>query len=135
MAVGIGPNVLVARLATRQAKPNGQHRVPRSCVMNFLADLPVERLHGVGYRTAEKLTELGVTTVRQLRALSKEMLQRQLGPKQGQVRVRNRTTPAEGHKEAAGYWAVFKPIQEIPSHCPIKYNIIGPDAVALCARC
>ena len=83
---GIGPNVLVARLATRQAKPNGQHRVPRSCVMNFLADLPVERLHGVGYRTAEKLTELGVTTVRQLRALSKEMLQRQLGPKQGQVR-------------------------------------------------
>ena len=42
-------------------------------------------LAGVGYRTCEKLTQLGVTTVRQLRALSKEQLQRQLGPKHGQV--------------------------------------------------
>ena len=40
---------------------------------------------GVGPTTGHKLTDMGVTTVRQLRALSKEMLQKQLGEKTGQV--------------------------------------------------
>ena len=42
---------------------------------------------GVGYKTCEKLANLGITTVRQLRGQSRELLQRQLGPKHGQVGV------------------------------------------------
>lgn len=41
---------------------------------------------GVGWSMSQKLKELGISTVRQLRGHSKEMLQRQLGPKTGQVR-------------------------------------------------
>lgn len=39
----------------------------------------------MGWSTSQKLKDLGIGTVRQLRGHSKEMLQRQLGPKTGQV--------------------------------------------------
>ena len=95
----------------------------------------MERLHGVGYRTAEKLTELGVTTVRQLRALSKEMLQRQLGPKQGQVRVRNRTLQLKAIRRLQATGLFSNQYRRFPIIARFSTTIIGPDAVALCARC
>ncbi len=57
--------------------------------MDFLADLEVSALPGVGYHTAAKIAKLGseVRTVRQLRGLPKELLLRHLGPKAGQVRA------------------------------------------------
>lgn len=43
---GIGPSILVARLATHKGKPNGQHCVSKAQVMDFLADLEVDQLPG-----------------------------------------------------------------------------------------
>ncbi|GAX76094.1 hypothetical protein CEUSTIGMA_g3537.t1 [Chlamydomonas eustigma] len=83
-SAGVGPNILVARLATRRGKPNGQFHVPRTRVMEFLSELPVEQLPGVGWSMRSKLEALGIKSVCQLRAHSKEMLQRHLGSKTGQ---------------------------------------------------
>lgn len=60
-SVGIGPNMLLAKLATRKAKPAGQFRVggrPEDIEI-FLRDIPVGDLPGVGYQTADKLRSLG----------------------------------------------------------------------------
>jgi DNA repair protein REV1 len=46
LGAGIGPSLLVARLATRKGKPNGQYRVASGQVLAFLADLPVDQLPG-----------------------------------------------------------------------------------------
>lgn len=45
-SAGIGPNVLLARLATKKGKPNGQCRVRMHQALEFLGDLPVEELPG-----------------------------------------------------------------------------------------
>ncbi|GFH09343.1 uncharacterized protein HaLaN_04458, partial [Haematococcus lacustris] len=82
-SAGIGPNILVARLATRRAKPNGQYRVTSTQVLPFLADLPLSDLPGVGWAQQQKLAENNLTTVRQVWSSSKEQLQRILGEKTG----------------------------------------------------
>ncbi|KAL6765308.1 hypothetical protein V8C86DRAFT_2430773 [Haematococcus lacustris] len=64
-SAGIGPNILVARLATRRAKPNGQYRVTSTQVLPFLADLPLSDLPGVGWAQQQKLAEKNLSTVRQ----------------------------------------------------------------------
>jgi DNA repair protein REV1 len=63
---GIGPNLLLARIATGRAKPNGQLRVrPGAEALAFLDELRVSAIPGIGYATAEKLEEkLGITQAR-----------------------------------------------------------------------
>src|SRR3989344_3039331 len=65
-SVGVGPNTLVAKVASDFQKPNGITVVREEDAAAFLAPLPVRKLLGVGPRTEEKLNELGITTVGQL---------------------------------------------------------------------
>ena len=41
-----GPNILIARLATKVAKPNGQHYVSPDKVEEFIRDVPVKNIPG-----------------------------------------------------------------------------------------
>lgn len=63
-SAGIGPNLLLARLATAKAKPNGQHIVRQSAALQFLEQLPVDEIPGVGWSTSSKMADLGITRVR-----------------------------------------------------------------------
>ncbi len=45
-SAGIGPNLLLARLATKRAKPNGQFRVTKQGALDFLCSLGVDQLPG-----------------------------------------------------------------------------------------
>jgi nucleotidyltransferase/DNA polymerase involved in DNA repair len=68
ICTGIGPNMLLARLATKRAKPNGQAVV--SSVDQgraLLGELAVEELPGVGWSLRGKLADMGITHVRQVR--------------------------------------------------------------------
>ena len=69
VSVGVGPNCLVAKIASDACKPNGLKVVPPERVQGFLDPLPVRRLHGVGPATEGALAALGVTTVAELRGL------------------------------------------------------------------
>ena len=59
-SVGVGPNRLIARLATKKAKPDGAYHVPATSAASFLASLPIAELPGVGKGTLEKLRREGV---------------------------------------------------------------------------
>jgi DNA polymerase-4 len=82
-SVGIGPNKLVAKMASNSAKPDGLLEVPPEKVIEFLHPQPVENLFGVGESTAAKLRPLGVVTVADLAALPRTALQREFGPRAG----------------------------------------------------
>jgi hypothetical protein len=58
-SVGSGPNRLIARLATKRAKPDGAHHVSAATAAVFLAVLPAEDLPGVGRGTLDKLKRAG----------------------------------------------------------------------------
>ena len=76
VSAGIGPNVLLARMATKKAKPNGQYSVDPQFAEQFIGNRPVKELPGVGWSTARRLEkEMGVVTCQGLRGLTKDQLQ------------------------------------------------------------
>ncbi|XP_052461848.1 DNA repair protein REV1 [Carassius gibelio] len=87
-SVGIGSNILLARMGTRKAKPNGQYFLRSEEVDDFIRDQPVSSLPGVGRSMSSKLTSLGVSTCGDLQQLSISRLQREFGPRTGQTLFR-----------------------------------------------
>ncbi|MFI5165255.1 MAG: DNA polymerase IV [Thermoanaerobaculales bacterium] len=67
VSVGVGPNCLVAKIASDFRKPDGLTVVPPQRVQAFLDPLPVRRLHGVGPATEAALHAMGITTIAELR--------------------------------------------------------------------
>ncbi|PXF47354.1 DNA repair protein REV1 [Gracilariopsis chorda] len=84
-SAGIGPSKLIARLATKAAKPNGQLRVRPENVIEYIDTLKVSDLPGVGWSTSKKMTQIGIETIPQLRRKSLSFLQTNFGERQGQT--------------------------------------------------
>jgi DNA polymerase-4 len=82
-SVGIGPNRLIAKLASDAEKPDGLTVVLPKQVSAFLDPMPLSVLRGVGAKTAPRLERLGLKTVGDVRRLSLEALRRQLGARAG----------------------------------------------------
>uniref|UniRef100_A0A3P8SAE8 DNA repair protein REV1 n=1 Tax=Amphiprion percula TaxID=161767 RepID=A0A3P8SAE8_AMPPE len=87
-SVGMGSNILLARLATRKAKPNGQHFLKSEEVDDFIRDLPVTSLPGVGPVMGRKLAAMGVRSCGDLQQVSLSQLQKKFGPRTGQTLFR-----------------------------------------------
>ncbi len=79
ISAGIAPNKFLAKVASDWNKPDGQFVIRPQQVLDFVATLPVKKLHGVGKVTAEKMQRLGIHTCGDLRALSPEHLQKYFG--------------------------------------------------------
>ncbi|XP_056290913.1 DNA repair protein REV1 isoform X1 [Pseudoliparis swirei] len=87
-SVGMGSNILLARLATRKAKPDGQYLLKSEEVDDFIRDLPVTSLPGVGPVMGRKLTATGVRSCGDLQQVSLSQLQKKFGPRTGQTLFR-----------------------------------------------
>ncbi|RDX62552.1 DNA repair protein REV1, partial [Mucuna pruriens] len=84
-SAGIAGNMLMARIATRTAKPNGQCHITTEKVEDHLCQLPINALPGIGYVLQEKLKKQNVHTCGQLRMISKASLQKDYGMKTGEM--------------------------------------------------
>src|SRR5262249_54170525 len=69
VSVGMGSSKLVAKVATKQAKPGGQVRVPVGGEKAYLAPWPVRVVQGVGPKVAARLERLNVQRVGELAAV------------------------------------------------------------------
>ena len=65
-SVGIGPNKLMAKLASSMQKPDGLVLIEEGEVRSVLERLPVERLCGIGRKLAGRLNAMGIRTCGQL---------------------------------------------------------------------
>lgn len=84
VSVGIGGNILLAKVALRKAKPAGQHQIKPEEVLDFVGELKLTDLPGIAYSIGGKLEEIGVTFVKDVLQLTKERLITALGPKTGE---------------------------------------------------
>ena len=82
-SIGIGDNKLQAKTATGFGKPQGVGRLTSEHWLDVMGDRPVTALWGIGARTARRLEEVGVRTVRQLAAADTALLADRLGPTMG----------------------------------------------------
>ena len=78
-SAGIAPNKFIAKIASDWNKPNGQFAVRPHEVDAFVAQLPVDKLYGVGRVTAAKLRRLGAERCGDLRSWSEGELQQHFG--------------------------------------------------------
>ncbi|MPZ86425.1 MAG: DNA polymerase IV [Actinophytocola sp.] len=78
-SVGVAATKFVAKLASGLCKPDGMLVVPSDEVLAFLHPLPVSALWGVGKRTAERMTAVGLTRVGDVAATPLPRLRRTLG--------------------------------------------------------
>ena len=78
-SVGIGPNKMIAKIASDYKKPFGLTAIEEKDAKGFLFPLNVRSLPGVGPKTESRLKELGVGTIGDLASASPEMLNRLFG--------------------------------------------------------
>jgi DNA polymerase-4 len=79
ITVGVARTKFLAKVASGVAKPDGLLVVPPDNELGFLHPLPVERLWGVGPKTAAKLHARGITTVGEVARLAQPTLVSMLG--------------------------------------------------------
>jgi DNA polymerase-4 len=78
-SAGIGPNKLIAKIASDWKKPDGQFCVPPEDAAEFMKGLPLRKIPGVGGKMAERLSAMGMETCGQFRAIDRFEWVRRLG--------------------------------------------------------
>ncbi|XP_072462466.1 DNA polymerase kappa isoform X2 [Notamacropus eugenii] len=63
-SAGIAPNTMLAKVCSDKNKPDGQYQIPpnRQAVMDFIKDLPIRKVPGIGKVTEKMLKALGIIT-------------------------------------------------------------------------
>eukprot|EP00172_Hildenbrandia_rubra_P004428 Plantae.Rhodophyta-Hildenbrandia_rubra.ctg8950.p1 GENE.Plantae.Rhodophyta-Hildenbrandia_rubra.ctg8950~~Plantae.Rhodophyta-Hildenbrandia_rubra.ctg8950.p1 ORF type:complete len:683 (+),score=101.79 Plantae.Rhodophyta-Hildenbrandia_rubra.ctg8950:301-2349(+) len=84
-SAGVGSNKLVARLATKRAKPNGQLLVWAEEAFAFISTMKLEDITGIGWKTLRRLEQLKIKTLSQLQAVDIPLLQKEFGDTQGKI--------------------------------------------------
>jgi DNA polymerase IV len=77
--VGMGPNILIAKLASDLAKPDGLRWIDEETIASALETLPVKKLWGIGSHTEEKLRAIGITTCGELGRAPLPLLSKKFG--------------------------------------------------------
>ena len=67
-SAGIACNVMLAKVCSDMNKPNGQYYLPpeKDAIMNFVTNLPIRKVSGIGRVSEQILNELGITKCGQL---------------------------------------------------------------------
>ena len=79
-SAGVAPNKFLAKIASDWKKPDGLFVIQPEEIDSFLLPLPVDRLPGVGKVTDEKLKQLEVQTIADLRRMDLATLEGPLRP-------------------------------------------------------
>lgn len=79
ISFGLSINKSIAKMATNQAKPNGELYIPRNEVEAFLKPLPVGKIPMLGKKMQENLTAMGIHTIGQLAGLTEHFLEAKFG--------------------------------------------------------
>ena len=84
ISFGLSVNKTVSKIATGEAKPNGELEVAPDWVQPFLNPLSIRKIPMIGPQTYHLLHSMGIKTIRTLAEIPPEMLQQVLG-KNGMV--------------------------------------------------
>ena len=79
VSAGVAPNKFLAKVASDWNKPDGIFTISPAMVADFVIELPVSRINGVGRVTTEKLRKMGVVTCGDLQNVPVAELARRFG--------------------------------------------------------
>ncbi len=84
ISFGLSVNKTVSKIATGEAKPNGEKQVESTLVQDFLSPLSIRKIPMIGKQTFHLLRSMGIVTIDTLRQIPPEMMGKLLG-KNGSV--------------------------------------------------
>jgi DNA polymerase-4 len=87
-SIGIGPNRMLAKLASDSAKPRGLMEVRAGWEEGFLAGLPLRALPGVGPKTAERWAARGLSSVAEVQRMELAALEHLIGAEAKLLKLR-----------------------------------------------
>lgn len=76
---GVSYCKFLAKMASGYHKPNGLNFIPPESAQLFIDQLSIEKFHGIGEKTAEKMRKMGIYTGADLRAMDKRLLVKRFG--------------------------------------------------------
>lgn len=79
ISFGLSINKTVSKIATGQAKPNGELQVEAARINSFLDPLSISKIPGIGDKTYKLLRSMGIAYIETLRSMPIEMVERVLG--------------------------------------------------------
>lgn len=79
ISVGISYNKFLAKLASDWNKPDGLKIITKDMIPDILMPLSINKVHGIGRKSAEKLNNIGIFTVKQLYGLPKNLFYEYFG--------------------------------------------------------
>lgn len=79
LSLGLSVNKTVSKIATGEAKPNGEKEVPGKLVKPFLDPLPIKKIPMIGDKTYHLLRSMGIVTIGTLSMIPIEMVKKVLG--------------------------------------------------------
>ncbi len=85
ISYGLSVNKTVSKIATGEAKPNGELEVVKSRVIPFLSPLSIRKIPMIGDKTYHLLRSMGIQTVRTLQEMPVEMMEKVLGKNGNEV--------------------------------------------------
>ena len=78
-SAGVAPLKFLAKIASDQNKPNGIFDIPPEKVADFIHQLPLKKIPGVGKVTQEKLTQLGLQTCADIQQSDQALIYKNFG--------------------------------------------------------
>lgn len=111
-SAGVSYNKMLAKIASDINKPNGIAVITPDMAMDFIAQLPVKKFHGIGKATVKVLHEMGILTGLDLRHTSADVLKQRFG-KRGEFYhqiangIDEREVKAERKHKSVGSEATF----------------------------
>ncbi len=88
VSVGLASNRMLAKIASAAGKPGGVVYIPPGQEQRYLAPLPIEKLLGVGPKTARQLRDMNVRTIGDLAAMDATFVRSMLGYRGAQLHDR-----------------------------------------------
>jgi DNA polymerase-4 len=79
VTIGIAKNRMVSKLAAKTVKPRGLREIPEGQEEGFLLPLPIEKIAGMGPKTAALFHDMNIRTVREFREIPLATLEAMLG--------------------------------------------------------
>jgi len=79
ISLGLSVNKTVCKIATGEAKPNGELEIPGERVIPFLGPLSISKIPGIGEKTYRLLRSMGIATINTLGQMPPEMMEKVLG--------------------------------------------------------
>lgn len=124
-SIGIGPNKMLAKIASDLEKPDGLTVITPEDVEDILGSLPVRKIPGLGPKSAIELAKLKIVTIGQLRRLGRDELKEIFGAWGDDVYDRARGKDDAPLREA---WTA----KSVGEQETFRYDTLEPSFLAAC---